>query len=185
MKEISKKIYVKESKTHGKGIFALKNIKKGETIFIIKGKKINFLINNKKQAEIAGFNWIGFGKNEWIDPTNYGLYLNNSCNPNSAIKGRVVVIAIRNIKKGEEITFDYSLKEADIFWHIKCHCGSRNCRKTIKSIQFLPYKIFNKYKLHIPEYFKKVFKKFNISNFKNLKDLQNEWISFIKKDFSV
>jgi len=185
MKKTSKKICIRESKTHGKGLFALRNIKKSEIIFIIKGKKVNFLINNKKQAGIAGFNWIGFGKNKWIDSTNYGLYLNHSCDPNSAIKGKVTVVAIRNIKKGEEITFDYSLNEADIFWHIKCYCGSKNCRKIIKSIQFLPKKTFVKYISHIPKYFKQVFKKFNVSNFKNLKDLQVKWVDFIKKDFSV
>jgi len=140
------KIYIGKSKLHGKGLLALKNIKRGEVIFIIKGKKINFLINNKTRAKMAGWNWIGYGKNTWIDPVNYGFYFNHSCRPNSAVKGKTRVVAIRDIKKNEEITFDYSLSEADIFWHIKCDCGSKNCRKIIRSIQFLPRKIFTKNK---------------------------------------
>ena len=179
------KIYIGKSKLHGKGLLVSRNIKKGEVVFIIKGKKVNFLINNKKQAKIAGLNWVGVGKNEWIDPINHCVFFNHSCNPNSAIKGRVVVVAIRNIKKGEEITFDYSLNEADIFWHIKCHCGSKNCRKVIKSIQFLPQETFTKYISYIPKYYKRVFAKFNVSNFKNLKELRTEWIDFIKEGFSV
>ena len=174
-------IYIGKSKLHGKGLFASKDIKKGEILFRIKGRKLNFLINNKKKAQMAGWNWIGIGKNKWIDPEGFGLYINHSCDPNSAILGTVTVVAMSNIKKDEEITSDYSLSEADIFWNIKCTCGSKNCRKIIKSIQFLPQNIFKKYITYIPDYFKRIFKKFNASNFNNYKNLELEWVSFIKK----
>lgn len=124
-------------------------------------------------------------KNIWIDPVNYGAYFNHSCNPNSAIRGKVTVVALHDIKKNKEVTFDYSLNEADIFWYIKCSCGYKNCRKNIKSIQFISRKTFNQHTSFVPKYFKQVFKKFNISNFKNFKDLENKWANFIKKDFSV
>ena len=65
------KIHIGKSKLHGKGILASRDIKKRETIFIIKGKKVKFLINNKKQAKLAGWDWIGWGKNEWINPENF------------------------------------------------------------------------------------------------------------------
>jgi hypothetical protein len=128
------KVHIGKSKLHGKGLLALQDIKKGGIVFTIKGKKIKFLINDRKKAKIAGFNWIGISKNSWIDPSGFGLFANHSCDPNSAIKGKVQVVAIKDIKKGEEVTSDYSLTEADIFWHIKCSCGSKNCRKTINSI---------------------------------------------------
>jgi hypothetical protein len=179
------KINIRKSKLHGKGLFASRAIKKDEKIFTIKGQKLKFLIHNKKQAELAGFNWIGLGKNIWINPTHHGLYFNHSCNPNSAIKGTKTAVAIRNIKKDEEITFDYSLNEADIFWYIKCSCGSKNCRKTIRSIQFLHPKKFEKYKTCIPKDFQKIYKKFNTTKFKDPQKMKAEWINFIKKDFSV
>ncbi|OGI85697.1 hypothetical protein A3A01_00075 [Candidatus Nomurabacteria bacterium RIFCSPLOWO2_01_FULL_39_17] len=179
------KIYVGKSKTHGKGLLAYRDINKGETLFTIRGKKINFLIDNEKRAKIAGYNWIGWGKNTWVDPIKYGLYFNHSCGPNAAIEGRVKVVAINNIKKSTEITFDYSLNEADIFWHIKCDCGSKNCRKTIRSIQFLPPKVFNTYKKYTPKYFKQVFQKFHISKFKDFERLKVAWVGFIKRGFSV
>ena len=179
------KVYIGKSKLHGKGLFASKDIKKGEIIFNIKGKKVNFLINDKKAAKIAGFNWIGIGRNSWIDPIDLGLYFNHSCDPNSAIAGKVQVIAIRDIKKGEEVTSDYSLTETDIFWHIKCTCGSKNCRKVINSIQFLPPKTFLKYSNIIPKYFQSIYKRFKVSNFKTTKDLELEWVDFIKKGFSI
>ncbi|MCC6323977.1 SET domain-containing protein-lysine N-methyltransferase [Candidatus Nomurabacteria bacterium] len=179
------KVYIKKSKLHGKGIFVSRNIKKGEIVFIIKGKKINFLIDNNEKAKIAGLNWVGIGKNKWVDPINHCISFNHSCEPNCAIKGKVTVIALRNIKKDEEITFDYSLNESDIFWHINCNCGSSKCRKIIKSIQFLPKTTFTKFSHLIPSYYKKVFIKFNISNFKNFNGLKTEWVNFIKKDFKI
>ena len=44
------KIYTGKSKLHGKGLFTSRNIKKGETVFIIKGKEVNFIITNNKKA---------------------------------------------------------------------------------------------------------------------------------------
>lgn len=179
------KIYIGESKLHGKGLLASRNIKKGETIFIIRGKKVKFLINNKRQANLAGLNWVGWGKNTWIDPAKYCIYFNHSCNPNSALRKKVTVIALRDIKKDEEVTFDYSLNEGDIFWHMKCNCGSKNCRGIIRSIQFLPKKIFNKRKKYVPKYFQKIFKEFNVNRFDNSIELRTTWVNFIKKGFSV
>lgn len=179
------KIYIGKSKLHGKGLFAAQDIKKGEIVFIIKGKKVNFLIDSEKSAKIAGLNWVGIGKNEWIDPINHCVYFNHSCDPNTAIKGKVTVVALRDIKKGEEITFDYSLNESDIFWHIKCNCGSKNCRKIIKSIQFLPQKNFERYIYRIPKYYRWVFSKFNSANFRNFKELKGAWLNFIKNNSNV
>ena len=174
------KIYISKSKLHGKGIFTSKDVKKNETLFIIKGKKINFLINNRTEANKAGLNWIGYDKNTWIDPISYGLYINHSCNPNSAIEGRLKVVALKDIKKDEELTFDYSLNEADIFWKFKCTCGSKNCRKVIQSIQFLPTTVIKKYNAYIPTYFLKVYNKFRLLNFKSSKELEKSWVNFIK-----
>ncbi|MEK7586202.1 MAG: SET domain-containing protein [Patescibacteria group bacterium] len=173
------KIHIGKSKLHGKGLFAKKDIKKGEIVFIIKGKKIKFLINSQAKAKIAGFNWVGIGKNEWRDPNKHCVYFNHSCDANTAILGHVTVIALRNIKKGEEVTFDYSTTEADIFWQIRCHCKEKNCRKTIKSIQFLPEKDYKHYMPYIPIYFQKVYNKFRYSRFKNYDKFKREWLLYL------
>jgi len=62
---------------------------------------------------------------------------------------------MQNIKKGEEITIDYSITEDDPYWKMTCVCGQIECRKVIQSIRFLPKKLFRKYKQHIPEWLKK------------------------------
>lgn len=157
------KIYVEKSKINGKGIFVKKNIKKGEIIFIAKGKIIKFSTDakNAKESRI-GSNWIGINKNIWLNIVKYSFrFINHFCNPNAGIKGKVIFVALRDIKKDEEITFDYSISEDDILWQMKCSCGQKNCRKIIRSIQFLPVKTFKKYLPYIPTYFKKVYLKYH------------------------
>jgi len=56
-------------------------------------------------------------------------FVNHSCEPNTYVKN-AQDIALRNIKKGEEITTDYSINGVDE-WELKCNCGSKNCRKIV------------------------------------------------------
>ena len=56
---------------------------------------------------------------------------NHSCNPNIGFDGSICYIAIRDIKKDEEILLDYAFMETE-FQPFECKCGSNNCRKIIK-----------------------------------------------------
>jgi len=67
-------------------------------------------------------------------PDNDGKYINHSCDPNcevDIIDGRVWIDTIKEIKKGEEITYNYGfeLNEKDIYDFKKhpCRCGSEKC----------------------------------------------------------
>ncbi len=125
------KVYISETKHNGKGIFAGENIGEDEEIFTINGKVIStFYI---PFLSWIGKRWIGIGRNKWIKPNkdNFIYYTNHSCSPNSEIKDKVKLIALRDIKKLEEITFDYSKTEADPYWKMECKCGSKNCKKVI------------------------------------------------------
>lgn len=154
------KIYVGKSNIHGKGIFAERNIKKGEIVCILKGKAVVFEVKNKKDSE-CGPNWVGIGKDKWIDPAPPFLYINHSCNPTVGIKGKVLFVALRNIKKDEEIVYDYSMSEIDPLWKMRCSCGQKNCRKIIRSIQFLPSEIYKKYLPYISTHSKRAYIKYN------------------------
>ena len=84
--------------------------------------------------------------------------INHSCDPN-VFEYKRKVIAMRNIKNGEEITFDYSICSIDD-WRMKCHCGSQNCRKTVRGNFFkLPQKLQIEYLPYLDEWFKKEFNK--------------------------
>lgn len=179
------KIHIGKSKTHGWGVFASRDIKIGELLFIMRGKKVSFLIDNQKKADAIDYDIVGLGKNIWLNPRSYVAYINHSCKPNAGIRGKIKVVALCDIKKDEEVTMDYSLSESDIFWGFKCSCGVKTCRKSVKSIQFIPKQVLRERQLYIPDYFKKILKRFHISKFKDRKELEHAWLRFIKSDFKV
>lgn len=160
-----KEIYTAESKLNGKGIFTSRNIKKGGIVSSIKGKIITLAVIDERPPAY-GPNWIGIGKNKWIDPVYPFDTINHSCRPNVGIKGSKTVVAIKNIKKGKELLLDYSVTESDQQWKLdkKCKCCNKNCRKIIKSIQFLPKKIYNRYLPYIPNFLQKVYTQYNKKN---------------------
>ncbi len=139
----------------GYGLFAKKNINKGETIFIIKGKKVPLKISGPEDS-VELPNAIGLDRELWIDPKddNPLLYLNHSCDPNCAIKGSVNIVALKPIKENEHITIDYSITEGDRFWRLPgvCKCGAKNCRKIIRSIHSLPRQTYLSYMPYIPQF---------------------------------
>jgi len=127
-----KKIKVKRG-ISGLGLFAGENIKKGETIVEYIGE-----ILNKEEADkkITSQYLFEINRNKTIDGTpryNTARYANHSCgshgNAESDVKkGRVFFIATKNIKEGEEITYDYG----EEFWeeHIKPYgCRCKKCDK--------------------------------------------------------
>lgn len=163
-----KHIYIRTSPIEGMGVFAGEDVKRGEVIQVIKGEA-RFLTVTNKEESLSYPNWIGVGKNKWIDPDYPNQYLNHSCNPNASVKGRIVIgkdkvakgkydiVAIRPIKEGEEVSIDYSVIEGDDLWEMKCECGEKNCRKIIRSIRFMPKKQFEKYLPYVPTYFKNLY----------------------------
>lgn len=99
-----------DNSTIGKGVFANKNFKKGDKILRFKDKLM-------KRKEIPDLNnpeddrYVQIEKNKYLGPSNdfddFVNFVNHSCNPNSGLKIKnkdVILIAIKNIKKGEEIT---------------------------------------------------------------------------------
>lgn len=157
---MANKMIIKKSKIHKKGIFSNQDIKIGKVVFTVKGKLVHHVVKDKKTS-LCGSVWIGMSKHSWVNPDEPARFLNHSCNPNCGIKGKLRIIALKNIKKGEEVTIDYSITEMDKLWYMKCNCGSKNCRKIIRSIQFLPKKVYNKYAPYVPTYFMKVYKAYN------------------------
>jgi hypothetical protein len=56
------------------------------------------------------------------------------------------VFAARDIKKGDEITWDYSTTLDEDEWEMNCSCGSIICRKKVRDFKYLPREIQLRYK---------------------------------------
>lgn len=161
-REWGKKVYVDKSKIQGKGLFAAKDIVKGEIVFFLRGKVVYFEAKTKELALLKP-NIMGTGKNVYVDPIPPGLFINHSCNPNLGILGRIRFAAMRDIRKGEELTFDYSISE-DSEWEMECLCGEKTCRRVIRGIRSLPMETYTKYLPYIPKYFQKIYKEEYMKN---------------------
>jgi uncharacterized protein len=60
-----------------------------------------------------------------------GDQINHSCNPNCGIVGGVVVVSLRDIAVGEELTFDYAMTDGCDYDEFDCTCGRAQCRGRI------------------------------------------------------
>ena len=145
-----------KSVINGTGIAAIRDFKKGDFIGFVEGP-IKYKVNKVIDDSFGHPDWVGFKRNYWIDPLPPFKYINHSCEPNCGIAGTKKIHAIKNVKRDEELTFDYSISEIDTKWSLNCTCGTKTCRKKIYSIQSLTRKKINEYIPYIPSAFIKIY----------------------------
>ncbi|MBI5804230.1 SET domain-containing protein-lysine N-methyltransferase [Candidatus Pacearchaeota archaeon] len=144
MKNKITKTIIKKTKIHGNGIFAGENIPKGRRIIEYIGekitkseaeKRIKEIDKKAKTSGIKGAYYIFELSNKYdLDgnvPYNKAKYINHSCEPNCETideDGKIWIAAAREIKKGEELTYDYCFDfDVDEYKDSPCNCGSDNC----------------------------------------------------------
>jgi uncharacterized protein len=148
-----KRIQVRRSGVHGKGVFAVKPIAAGERVIEYVGELISwpealrrhphdpsdpnhtfyFHIDAKRVIDAN----VGGNDSRWI---------NHACDPNceadqvdDAVRGgRVYIKALRDLVPGEELFYDYGLVIAERYTpklkkEYECRCGSEVCRRTMLS----------------------------------------------------
>lgn len=121
-----KKVKVKRG-LNGLGLFADEDIKKGEMII----EYIGNILTDKETDKIPDSRYIfSVSKNYNTDGTprwNLARYCNHSCDGNAESdvkKKRVFIKAIKNIKKGDEIVYDYGEEYFVEFLKGRCLCGA-------------------------------------------------------------
>ena len=120
---------------NGKGLYAAKNIKKGTKIINYVGKIITKKQTEKSEKFDNSKPIYLFNLNNKYDldgdvSWNTARLINHSCSNNCDYEGtglKVWVVAVRDIKKGEEITCDYGFSYDKDFKQFPCKCRSKNC----------------------------------------------------------
>lgn len=64
-------------------------------------------------------------------PDDAADYVNHSCDPNAGLSGQIVLVAMRAIAPGEEITFDYAMTDGEPYDEFACACGKPSCRRRV------------------------------------------------------
>jgi SET domain-containing protein len=132
-------LVVRPSPIHSAGVYTTRPIRKGARVVEYAGPRItpeeaDRLYDGASRTYLYG---LEDGKTV-IDGEGLGAFLNHSCDPNceiDEIKNRVWIFAIRNIAAGEELLWDYNLYDDEA--PAPCHCGSRKCRGTMYSREWM------------------------------------------------
>lgn len=136
-------IEVRGSLIHGAGVFARTDIPQGERIIEYVGEKIgkreagrrvDASIASHRQNQNDGAVYI-FELNKRYDidgnvPYNLARHINHSCDPNAEaeiVRGRIWIAAIKDIKKGDEITYNYGYDFDKDYIDHPCRCGRACC----------------------------------------------------------
>jgi len=165
-----KKFIIKKAGKRGKGLFAKTNIKKGE--IVVRKNLTKFKSYSRKEidknSKLQSDHCDYVGRGRYVIDTSPVSFINHSCNPNCYFAYKTIsvgaVVALRDIRKGEEITVDYGVNAMDQFdkneFVLNCHCGSKDCRKRI-SMDFFkqPIKIQKKYYKYLPPSIKRRYRK--------------------------
>ncbi len=117
----------------GWGSFVTEPIRKGETVAAFGGWSMD-------RAALATLSEDRQARSIQIDDDLYlvsnetpeaGDMLNHSCEPNAGLSGSILVVAMRDIEVGEEVTFDYAMCDASDYDEFACQCGVPTCRGTV------------------------------------------------------
>ena len=145
-KASTSRVELRGSGVHGKGVFATRRVHKGEQIIEYTGRRISW----KKAIEMPPVDsknpnhtvFFGLDNGKVIDPSvggNEAQWINHSCQPNCETierRGRIYVVACRNLQAGEELFIDYRLeaegqRTKKLENEFRCRCGTPRCRGTM------------------------------------------------------
>ena len=161
---VSPKVKAKSSAIEGVGAFATRLINTGEAVAILGG-----IIIHKTQLEAyhktVGDFGIQIDDDFFICPSSkeelaQTAVFNHSCQPNIGIDeiNPLKLVAMKTIKPGEEIVFDYAMTES-ICPAFECKCGSTQCRKIVTPNDWKSSELQKRYGNHFSPYLRSKFKK--------------------------
>lgn len=143
----TRRIQVRKSGVHGKGVYALQPIARGERIIEYKGEVISWpeALRRHPHDPADPNHTFYFSLDDGTHVIDAGVggnaarWINHACEPNcqaEEVQGRVYIKALRKLKPGEELFYDYGLVIDERYTpklkrEYACHCGSPRCRGTL------------------------------------------------------
>jgi hypothetical protein len=144
------------SDIEGRGLRAVEPIAAGEIVAIKGGHIVDTatlhrLSEHLQNSEIQiadGFHLVALDDDEYDDVM---LFINHSCAPNVGFAGNVVLVAMRDVAAGEELTTDYALFD-DYDGEMECRCGALECRRVIGGRDWQRADLQARYRGHFSRY---------------------------------
>ena len=145
-RQVTPAYVVRQSEVHGKGVFARRKLPAGMAVIEYKGERIDLAEADrraeKRQWPINHTYFFTLADGRVIDGGRRGndaRYINHSCEPNCEAMehgdGRVFIYTLRDICRGEELSYNYALiyegrHTASVKRAFACRCGSPGCAGT-------------------------------------------------------
>jgi len=141
-----RRIQVRKSGVHGKGVFSVAPLKKGEQVIEYKGEIIDWQEALRRHphdpSDPDHTFYFHIDEHNVIDAKfggNAARWINHACTPNceaDEVDGRIFIKALRAIKPGTELFYDYGLIIDERYTpalkkKYACRCGTKNCRGTM------------------------------------------------------
>lgn len=140
-----RRVTVRHSPVHGKGVFALCALVPGERILEYRGEVMKWraaVRHSRNRCEPGHTYLFGLSDGRVIDGGrggNSARWLNHACKANCEaveVGNRVFIHALTSIPAGAELFIDYALEtdepaNASVAQQYACRCGARQCRGTM------------------------------------------------------
>ena len=144
---VSPNAEIRSSPICGRGLFAIGKFRPGEVVYVMGGyvftrppsENIRSLFQ-RSEIQIGNNLFIGA-----IHPDDSMIASNHSCDPNIAVQGQIVFVALREIAAGEQLTYDWATTD-DAVYAIECRCGSGACRRNITGKDWQQKELQQKYR---------------------------------------
>lgn len=116
-------------------VVANADIERGETVLAVTGEEVALPTRYTLQI---GLDVHIEAQQDGDGPDGFPVwrFMNHGCQPNIVLRGRKFV-AVRAIRAGEEVTFDYDSTEWDMASPFRCHCNSSGCRGIVRGYRHL------------------------------------------------
>jgi hypothetical protein len=128
---------------HGLGLLAAADIAAGSIILFITGELVG--LEEVLASGIDESYPLQVAPEIYLDLDSRSRVINHSCIPNAGLRSDRIMVALRDIRRNEEILYDYSTTMSERRWLMQCMCGEANCRGTVGDFHDLPHDVQRRY----------------------------------------
>ena len=131
----------------GWGSFATEPISAGETVagfggYVVSLATLGTFSHDRQSRSIQIDEDLYLVSGDTPEP---GDMLNHSCEPSCGLVGSQVLVAMRDIAAGEELTFDYAMCDCSDYDEFECLCGEPACRGVVTGADWRKPELHAKY----------------------------------------
>lgn len=160
---VNPKIEIRDAGDIGIGSFVTEDVAKGEILIVQGGRIVSESTLDEPAYEAYAYHCFQVERDAYICPVELergcadGVFnVNHSCEPTGGFRGQITLVSMRDLKAGEQVTFDYAMTDVgseDEGWKdMDCKCESQSCRKKVGGSDWKIPELQDRYKGYFSPY---------------------------------